>query len=146
MTNPLLDFSGLPLFDQIEPHHVSPAVDALLKQAEAAGAGPLNNFDVKAVLLMPDGSQIPTRFAAPDRVKPQGQQALADSLAKLAEALAGFHEVKPRLIATDCSAETFPHPAIGPLSPYQWMIVQAEHLDRHRGQVERIKQAVGYPA
>jgi oligopeptidase A len=36
MTNPLLDFSDLPLFDQIEPKHVAPAVNALLKQANIA--------------------------------------------------------------------------------------------------------------
>ncbi len=34
--NPLLDFSGLPRFDAIEPTHVAPAIDALLKEADAA--------------------------------------------------------------------------------------------------------------
>ena len=34
--NPLLDFSDLPLFDQIKPAHVAPAVDALLAESEAA--------------------------------------------------------------------------------------------------------------
>jgi oligopeptidase A len=34
--NPLLDFSDLPLFDQIAPEHVGPAVDVLLQQAETA--------------------------------------------------------------------------------------------------------------
>ncbi|MCY1167926.1 MAG: M3 family metallopeptidase [Pseudomonadota bacterium] len=36
MTNPLLDFSDLPLFDQIQPEHVSPAIDELLLEADAA--------------------------------------------------------------------------------------------------------------
>ncbi|GAA4356088.1 M3 family metallopeptidase [Variovorax defluvii] len=36
MTNPLLDFQDLPLFDQIKPEHVAPAVDTLLADAEAA--------------------------------------------------------------------------------------------------------------
>lgn len=36
MTNPLLDFSDLPLFDQIEPAHVAPAIEALLAQADVA--------------------------------------------------------------------------------------------------------------
>ena len=34
--NPLLDFSDLPPFDQIRPEHVSPAVDELIRQADAA--------------------------------------------------------------------------------------------------------------
>ncbi|RZL88199.1 MAG: M3 family peptidase [Variovorax sp.] len=36
MTNPLLDFTDLPLFDQIRPEHVAPAVDVLLADAETA--------------------------------------------------------------------------------------------------------------
>jgi oligopeptidase A len=36
MTNPLLDFTDLPLFDRITPEHVAPAVDCLLADAEAA--------------------------------------------------------------------------------------------------------------
>ncbi|QSQ42554.1 M3 family metallopeptidase [Xanthomonas translucens pv. undulosa] len=38
MTNPLLDFSGLPRFDAIQPEHIGPAIDALLAAAEAAVA------------------------------------------------------------------------------------------------------------
>lgn len=36
MTNPLLDFSDLPLFDRIQPEHVAPALDELLARAESA--------------------------------------------------------------------------------------------------------------
>ena len=35
LANPLLDFSGLPRFDQIRPEHVTPAIDALLSEARA---------------------------------------------------------------------------------------------------------------
>ena len=36
MTNPLLDFSGLPRFDAIRAEHVAPAIDQLLAEAEHA--------------------------------------------------------------------------------------------------------------
>jgi len=36
MDNPLLDFSGLPRFDEVEPGHVGPALDRLLGEAQAA--------------------------------------------------------------------------------------------------------------
>ena len=36
MTNPLLDTSGLPLFDRIAPEHVAPAMDVLLAAADQA--------------------------------------------------------------------------------------------------------------
>src|SRR5437868_1631927 len=45
VTNPLLDFSGLPRFSELKPEHVTPAVDQLLAEgrtaiAAAAGAPP----------------------------------------------------------------------------------------------------------
>jgi len=36
MTNPLLETAGLPLFDQVRPHHVGPAVDQLLRDGDSA--------------------------------------------------------------------------------------------------------------
>ncbi|HWP10685.1 MAG TPA: M3 family metallopeptidase [Ramlibacter sp.] len=36
MSNPLLDFTDLPLFDQVQPPHVAPAVDSLLAAADKA--------------------------------------------------------------------------------------------------------------
>ncbi len=35
-SNPLLDGSGLPRFDEIAPHHIAPAMDALLQASNAA--------------------------------------------------------------------------------------------------------------
>jgi oligopeptidase A len=35
MSNPLLDFGGLPRFDAIRPEHISPAIDLLIAQARA---------------------------------------------------------------------------------------------------------------
>jgi oligopeptidase A len=34
MSNPLLDFTDLPLFDQVQPQHVAPAIDSLLEAAD----------------------------------------------------------------------------------------------------------------
>jgi len=36
MSNPLLDFNNLPLFDQVQPQHVAPAMDTLLAAADKA--------------------------------------------------------------------------------------------------------------
>lgn len=36
MTNPLLDFSDLPLFDRIQPEHVGSAIDELMAKADSA--------------------------------------------------------------------------------------------------------------
>ncbi len=36
MTNPLLDFSGLPHFDAVTPDHITPAVEQLIAEATEA--------------------------------------------------------------------------------------------------------------
>jgi oligopeptidase A len=36
MSNPLLEFTGLPAFDRIRPEHVAPAIDSLLQESNAA--------------------------------------------------------------------------------------------------------------
>jgi oligopeptidase A len=36
MSNPLLDFTDLPLFDQVQPQHVAPAINSLLATADKA--------------------------------------------------------------------------------------------------------------
>ena len=54
-TNPLLDTTGLPLFDQIKPDHVTPALDVLLADADAAltrGTGPDVPADYDALSLL----------------------------------------------------------------------------------------------
>lgn len=118
----------------------------LLKGAEAAGAPPLASLDLPPVLLDAEGRQNPKRFPAPEVVKPQGSQTVAESLAKLEAAQIGLAEVLPRLSATDCSAGNFPHPAVGPINVYQWLIVWGEHLNRHQQQIQRVKSAAGFPA
>jgi len=56
MTNPLLDFSDAPLFDQIQPQHVGPAVNVLLADAQISldkvtdSDFPANWNDISAVL------------------------------------------------------------------------------------------------
>ncbi len=59
-TNPLLDAgTGLPLFDQIKPEHVSPALDVLLAESEAAlekVTGPTVPPDYDALSLLLDVS------------------------------------------------------------------------------------------
>ena len=58
-TNPLLDTTGLPLFDQIKPEHVTPALDVLLAEAEASltrVTGPEVPPDYDALSLLLDVS------------------------------------------------------------------------------------------
>ena len=40
----------------------------------------------------------------------------------------------------------FPHPKLGDLDLYQWLIIQAQHGARHAWQIERIMRDQAYPA
>ncbi len=117
----------------------------LLKEAEAAGKPPKADLNLGHTILDENGDQ-PPPFQAPDRVRPQGGVSIADSLAKMRASLAGFAEIQSRLEAVDLSEPMFPHPAIGPINAYQWMVLLGEHEDRHRGQIERLKAASEFPA
>jgi len=61
-----------------------------------------------------------------------------------AELVAGLQESRKRLLSAMKSAEgidlsglTAPHPALGELNLYQWLIFVARHEERHRTQIER---------
>jgi uncharacterized damage-inducible protein DinB len=117
----------------------------LLKEAEAAPKPPKADLNLGHTSLDENGEQR-GRFQAPERVHPKGGAPIEDSLAKLRATLAGFAEIQSRLEAVDLSEQMFPHPALGPFSAYQWMVLLGEHEDRHRGQIERLKAATGFPA
>ena len=117
----------------------------LLKQAEAASKPPKPELNLGPTSLNEKGEQHPAKFSAPDRVKPQGGGTIEGALAKMRETLDGFVLIQARIEATDLSDEKFPHPALGDINAYQWMILLAEHLDRHRLQIEQVKATAGFP-
>lgn len=117
----------------------------LLRQAEADPKPAPADLNLGGVIVGENGDQAP-KFQAPEMVRPKGGVAIADSIVGLRNTIAGFSEIQPRLEAADLSEQAFPHPAAGPLSAYQWMILLAEHSNRHLGQIGRIKAADGFPA
>ena len=115
----------------------------LLKEGESAAKPPKADLNLGHTSLDENGQQREP-FQAPERVRPQGGVGIEDSLAKLRASLAGIVEIQSRLEAVDLSEQMFPHPALGPMNAYQWMVLLGEHEDRHRGQIERLKATVGF--
>lgn len=92
-TNPLLDTTGLPLFDQVQPEHVTPAMDALLAEAEAALAkvtSPEVAADYDALSLLLD---VPTERMG----RAWGAVGHLNAVADTPELRAVFNENIPRL-------------------------------------------------
>ncbi|MBS1790306.1 MAG: DinB family protein [Acidobacteria bacterium] len=116
----------------------------LLRQAEADPKPAPADLNLGGVIVNENGEQAP-KFEAPETVRPKGGVSIADAVAGIQQIIAGFAEIKPRLEAVDLSEQKFPHPVAGPLSGYQWLILLAEHSDRHLGQIRRVKTSPGFP-
>jgi hypothetical protein len=46
----------------------------------------------------------------------------------------------------DLRGHFFAHVALGDLDCYQWLVVMAQHGERHARQIEQVKADPGYPA
>jgi uncharacterized damage-inducible protein DinB len=80
------------------------------------------------------------KYQSPEAIRPKGEASLADSLASLRASLDALHALRPRIERADCSDQHFPHPAFGPLNLYQWLLFTAAHEERHRAQIEALKE------
>ena len=92
-TNPLLETSGIPLFDQIKPEHITPALDVLLAQAKSAlekVTGPDVPPDYDALSLLLD-------VATENLGRAWGAVGHLNSVADTPELRAAYNENLPRI-------------------------------------------------
>lgn len=110
----------------------------LLAQAQSAGkksngAAILSeNFGKKAVEARA------LKFEAPDRVRPTGNQTIAESLAKMEENRRNLEKLRPLFESVECGDYKFPHPFMGELSAHEWLTLVGGHEVRHLAQIEGI--------
>jgi uncharacterized damage-inducible protein DinB len=118
-----------------------------LKQADAAGVPPdptpdesvLNCLDAYADTLRN------TRAQAPEFVRPQSRQPVPDSIARLEASREKIMASIEKLGQYDLSLVKFPHPLLGELNLYQWIMIAGGHERRHTAQIGRIKSQPGFP-
>jgi uncharacterized damage-inducible protein DinB len=118
----------------------------LLKQAEASGAQASADGRIGPISLKQAEERQGEKFKAPEQAEPRGGARVAESLAKIRQSLDGLCALRPRLEAADLSQVSFPHLAFGPLNLYEWLVLIGVHQDRHRGQIEAVMSAPGFPA
>ena len=120
----------------------------ILEKVESGGASP-------AGVAAGDGRRSPLvdfgaiaeraaqeKYAAPEKAVPKGGVTLSDSLARLDDSSDTLRALRPRIETLDLSAARFPHPAFGPLDLYQWLAVLSLHEERHRQQIESLKDSL----
>src|SRR3954464_8470038 len=93
MSNPLLDFKDLPLFDRIRPEHVGPAMDALLAESEQAletvvSAGFPADWQARAKILAAPTEKLSRAWGVVSHL---------NSVADTPELRAAYNEALPRV-------------------------------------------------
>ena len=109
----------------------------------AGGAAPPRAFQPFSMDALADTVK-DKKLEAPERVRPGGQVALADSLAALRETRATIESLRPRLEAADLSVAAYPHPVWGDLNLAQWLAFIGLHEGRHLAQIKRLMEAPGF--
>ncbi|MGI9036463.1 MAG: DinB family protein [Pyrinomonadaceae bacterium] len=110
----------------------------LLAQAENEGAKFDGSFNPPLSFAEQVASIQDKKLEAPERVRPQSKQTIAESLAKLDASHRALAMLRPRIETIDASNAKFPHPFLGNLNLYQWLVVAGMHERRHLQQIERI--------
>ncbi len=85
------------------------------------------------------------KFQAPERVLPQSGLTKAEVLAALQQSRQAVLDAVAPAGEYDLSGVTWPHPALGDINFYQWVLFIGKHEKRHLGQIEGVKKADGFP-
>jgi len=135
-------------------HHLALADEAnvklssmMLKQAQEKDL-PLDRMPEESVLDCLDRFA-PTlqnnKMTAPERVAPKSHLPASESLARLTASREKLLAVITQLGQYELSQVKFPHPLLGELNTYQWMVLAGGHERRHTAQIGRIKSQAEFP-
>lgn len=77
--------------------------------------------------------------AAPDMVAPDADASFDEAIAALAATRARLLESMRKASGLALSSASAPHPALGPLTLYEWLLMIARHEQRHASQLREIR-------
>lgn len=111
----------------------------LLQKLEEAGWKPET---AGSMLCSLDSSILATeqKFQAPERVQPQSGLTKAELLAALQQSRQAILDAVAPAGDYDLSGVTWPHPALGDINFYQWILFIGKHEKRHLGQINAIQK------
>ncbi|HEX8090865.1 MAG TPA: DinB family protein [Blastocatellia bacterium] len=122
-------------------------ISRMLKQAQALSL-PLDPAPDESALNSLDGyadALRNTKAQAPEFIQPQAHLPVEESLARLKASREKFLDSVEHLAQYDLSRLTYPHPLLGDLNMYQWILIAGGHERRHTGQIGRIKAEADFP-
>jgi hypothetical protein len=130
---------------QIVEDGIGRRLSQLAKQAELLGA----ETESTSVLGALDRFSLRVRsraIKAPAGVTPTGARTLSESIAALGISRARLLELLSRVTGRALSELKAPHPLIGPLDFYQWLLFLAQHEERHAAQIRETLSRLSDPA
>ncbi len=119
------------------------ALGRLAKQADPATLGA--ETDTASILGALDRygfAERRYRVAAPSSVRPGDDPELAVAIAALGSSRKRLLELVERLNGLALGRLTFPHPLLGPLSFYEWLLFLGQHERRHAAQAREVIQTL----
>ncbi|HEX2644812.1 MAG TPA: DinB family protein [Thermoanaerobaculia bacterium] len=115
--------------------------DRILK-APPAPAGGETVTDEKVIQTLTDRS---SKVQAPEMLKPVGKWANQAELTQTFEQRRAKTLDYVKTTQDDLRGHAGPHPLLGTIDGYQWVLLLAAHSARHTAQIEEVKTAPGYP-
>ncbi len=115
-----------------------PLVHKLLKKAEAEGTPSDGTLNPPISMVENAAKVADKKLEAPERIRPQGNALLTDSLLKLGESRRSIRDLQSRIQAVDARNTAFPHPVFGNLNLYEWLAFIGLHETRHLRQIENV--------
>ena len=117
------------------------------KQIMASPAAPEKRAETQGkdeliLTKVPDRSH---KAQAPEMLKPTGRWATEADLAKTFEDERKTTMDYVRTTNDDLRDHIGPHPVLGPLDGYQWILLISAHSERHTKQIEEVKADPGFP-
>ncbi len=106
------------------------------KRAEVAGK------DEAILKMVPDRSH---KVQAPEFLQPTGRWANRDAVTKAFEDERKATMDYVRTTNDDLRDHFGPHPVLGPLDGYQWILLISAHSERHTKQIEEVKADPNFP-
>jgi hypothetical protein len=112
---------------------------------QAKGEGLLRETSVESVMRSLDGAALEAllkKQVAPEFVEPKTVLSLSESLAALAVSRDGLRQAMEKADGWALEQVVAPHPRLGTLDMYQWLLFLGHHERRHLAQLERTIAAV----
>src|SRR5450631_4018002 len=98
--------------------------------------------DEQILQKVPDRSH---KAQAPEFLKPTGKWANRDEVTKAFEDARKATMEYVKTTQDDLRDHFGPHPALGPLDGYQWILLISAHSERHTKQIEEVKADPNFP-